>query len=113
MPEPPIDLPSRLSALSGSARRLLDYVAVLPGGARYAAIRHLARATEEDMVEDLRELADAGLLQPVPGRINVYDFPDAAVRDAVLAEIGVERLPKLQRRADAAMGRVSEGPVSS
>jgi len=110
MPEPPIDARERLAALSGSARRLLDYVAVLPGGARYAALRHLARVTEEDMVEDLRELADAGLLRPLPGPLNVYDFSDAAVRDTVLAEIGVERLPKLQRRADAASRRVSEGP---
>lgn len=111
MPEPPIDAAEHLDALSGSARRLLDYVAVLPGGARYAIIRHLARATEEDMVEDLRELIDAGLLAPVAGRLNVYDFSDAAVRDAVLARIGAERLPKLQRRAEAAMRRVSEGPT--
>jgi hypothetical protein len=112
MPEPPLAPQERLAALSGSARRLLDYVAVLPGGARYAALRHLARATEEDMVEDLRELVDAGLLAPVPGRLNVYDFPDAAIRDAVLASIGAERLPKLQRRAQAALRRVSEGPPS-
>ena len=110
MPEPPIDAAERLAALSGSARRLLDYVAVLPGGARYAAIRHLARATEEDMVEDLRELIDAGLLAPVAGRLNVYDFAGAAVRDAVLAQIGADRLPKLQRRAEAALRRVAEGP---
>jgi len=111
MPEPPIGAEGRLAALSGSARRLLDYVAVLPGGARYAAIRHLARATEEDMVEDLRELVDAGLLAPVADRINVYDFTDAAVRDAVLAQIGADRLPKLQRRAEGTMRRVSEGPT--
>lgn len=110
MNEPPSDVRERLAGLSGSARRLLDYVAVLPGGARYALLRHLARVTEEDMVEDLRETVDAGVLRSRAGQPNVYDFADDAVRDIVLDQIGPERLAKLRTRAEAARFRVSEGP---
>ncbi len=102
------DALARLARLSGSARRLLDYVAVLPGGARYAVLRHIARVTEEDMIADLRELVEAGILAPVPGRPNSYDFADEALRELVLAEIGPERLPKLRARAEAARLRVED-----
>jgi hypothetical protein len=94
------------AGLSGSARRLLDYAAVLEGGARYAVLRHIARATEEDLVVDLKEVVDAGLLAARAGEPNVYDFTDAALRERVLAEIGEARLPKLRARAEAAQRRV-------
>ena len=100
---------ARLDALSGSARRLLDYVAVLEGGARYAVLRHIARVTEEDMVEDLREVVEAGVLAPSASDVNVYEFADQAVRDVVLSEAGESRLPKLQARAEAARKRVQGG----
>ncbi len=99
----------RLAPLSGSARRLLDYVAVLPGSASYAVLRHIARVTEEDMVADLREAVEAGILAVLPGRPNAYDFSDEAVRSLVLEQIGQERLPKLRARAEAARRRV-QGP---
>ena len=98
----------RLERLSGSARRLLDYVALLPGGAAYAVLRHIARVTEEDMVVDLREAVDAGILAVLPGRPNAYGFADEAVRALVLEQIGPERLPKLRARAEAARRRVEE-----
>ncbi|MGB2693820.1 MAG: hypothetical protein WBD55_01385 [Dehalococcoidia bacterium] len=96
----------RIAGLSGSARRLLDYVAVLDGGGRYAVLRHIARATEEDMVVDLQEVVGAGVLATVEGEPNVYDFADEAVRALVLAEIGDVRLPKLRARAEGARRRV-------
>jgi len=105
----PQDTRERLARLSGSARRMLDYVAVLEGGARYAVLRHLARATEEDMVVDLREVVEAGILAVVPGQPNTYDFADGALRTLVLAEAGAERLPKLRARAEAARRRVEGG----
>jgi hypothetical protein len=88
---------------------MLDYVAVLEGGARYAVLRHLARATEEDMVVDLREAVDAGVLAVVPGEPNVYDFTSDDLRAFVLAEAGESRLPKLRSRAEAARRRVEGG----
>lgn len=109
MTEPPDDARQRLARLSGSARRLLDYVAVLEGGARYEVLRHLARVSEEDIVEDLREAVDAGVLAATPGRPNSYDFQDDDVRSIVLAEAGAERLPKLRARAEAARRRVEGG----
>ena len=99
----------RLAGLSGSARRLLDYVAVLDGGTRYAVLRHIARVTEEDMIEDLRETVDAGLLATAAGQPNTYDFVDDAVRRIVLEDAGEQRLPKLRARAEGARRRV-EGP---
>ena len=96
----------RLAPLSGSARRLLDYAALLDDDARYAVLRHLARVSEEDMVIDLREVVDAGLLAAVAGRPNAYRFVDEPVRALVLAEIGEQRLPKLRARAEAARRRV-------
>ena len=101
--------PERIANLSGSTRRLLDYVAVLPGGALYAVLRHIARVSEEDMVIDLREAVDAGVLAVLPGRPNAYGFADESLRALVLEQIGPERLPKLRARADAARRRV-EGP---
>jgi hypothetical protein len=100
------DLRTRLEQLSGGARRLLDYVAVLDFAARYAVLRHLARVSEEDMVEDLREAVNAGVLAAVPGQPNTYAFTDEAVRALVVAEIGEQRLPKLRGRAQAARRRV-------
>jgi hypothetical protein len=100
------DISDRLAALSGSARRLLDYVAALDGSARYAVLRHLARVTEEDMVEDLKECVAAGALAPVAGEPNAYTFADDAVRALVLTEAGEERLARLRARALAARQRV-------
>ena len=109
MTEPSEDARQRLTRLSSAARRLVDYVAVLPGGARYAVLRHIARVTEEYMIQNLREAVDAGVLVSLSGQPNCYDVADDAVRAAVLAEMGPERLPKLRARAEAARRRV-EGP---
>lgn len=108
MTDEPEDARQRLARLSRSARRLLDYVAVLEGGARYALLRHLARVPEPDIIEDLREAVDAGILAALPGQPETYDFADGAVRALVLAEAGADRLPKLRARAEAARQR-SEG----
>jgi hypothetical protein len=102
------DAHDRLAQLSSSAWRLLEYVAVLPGGATYAVLRHLVRLTEPDMIADLREAVDAGILAVLPGRPNAYDCTDEATRSLVLEQIGEERLPKLRSRADAARRRVEE-----
>jgi hypothetical protein len=100
---------SPLARLSGATRRLLDYVALMPDGASYAVLRHLARISEEDMVIELREAVDAGVLAALPGRPNAYDFVHPSVRELVLARIGSERLAKLRARVEAARRRV-QGP---
>jgi hypothetical protein len=107
MPDPEFD--PRFDGLSGAARRLLDYVAVLEGGARYETLRHIARVSEEDMVEDIREIVNAGLIAPRPGQPNLYDFVDPLVKEHVLSEIGEARLPKLRLRAEGARERVEGG----
>ncbi len=109
MTEEPEATRQRLARLSGSARRLLDYVAVLEGGARYAVLRHTVRLTEADMIDDLREAVDAGILAVAPGQPNTYDFVDETLRELVLAEAGAQRLPKLRARAQAARARVEGG----
>ena len=106
MTDPGNDFRERLARLSGSARRLLDYVVVLEGGARYEVLRHLARVSEEDIIEDLREAVSADILVAMPGRPNSYDFSDDALRALVLAEAGADRLLKLRARAQAARQRV-------
>lgn len=98
----------RLGRLSSGARRLLDYVAVLEP-ARYAELRHFARATEEDLIEDLKEAVDLRLLVRVPGEPNSYVFAGEDVRALVLEQIGEARLPKLRARAEGARRRVHEG----
>ncbi len=100
-------LAERLAALSGSARRLLDYLAILDGPGRYAVLRHLARATEEDMVVDLQEIVAAGFVAATEGDPNAYDFTDEELRPYLLASIGDVRLPKLRARAQMAQRRVS------
>jgi hypothetical protein len=102
------DLNERLAQLSSGTKRLLDYVAVLPGGARYAVLRHIARISEEDMVVDLREAVDAGLLSVLSDRPNAYDLTSDALRSLILDQIGPERLPKLRARAEAARRRVED-----
>ena len=96
----------KLANLSGSARRLVDYVALLESDARYAVLRHMARATEEDMVVDLREAVEAGVIAVVQGEPNTYAFTDESALEIVMAEMGEARLPKLRARANAARGRV-------
>ena len=97
----------KLAGLSGSARRLLDYVALLESDARYAVLRHMARASEEDMVEDLREVVEAGVVAVLDGQPNVYRFTDEAAHQIVNDEIGVARLPKLLKKANIARRRVT------
>ena len=106
MPNEADDARERLSRLSGATRRMMEYVALLEGGARYAILRHLARVSEEDMVEDVKEAVDAGVIAAVPGQPNNYAFTSDTIRDIVLAEIGETRLPKLRARAQAARRRV-------
>ena len=96
----------RLSRLSGSARRLLDYAVVLEGGARYEVLRHIARVSEEDMIENLREVVEAGILAAQEGRPNYYDFTNDEWREVVLADAGEQRLPKLRAKAEGARRRV-------
>jgi len=95
----------RLGTLSGSARRLLDYVALLEDDARYAVLRHMARSPEPDMIADLREATDAGIIAVAEGDPNTYRFTHESIRELIMQEIGEQRLPKLQARADAARGR--------
>lgn len=95
----------RLSGLSSSTRRMLDYVVVLEDGARYEVLRRMIRLTEQDMIDDLREAVDAGILRVLPGEPNTYAFVDDAIRDVVLAEAGEQRLPKLRAKAERAQGR--------
>ena len=97
----------KLTGLSSSARRMLDYVALLESDARYAVIRHMARATEEDMVVDLREVVDADVIAVVSGQPNLYEFIDQAALEIVMADIGEARLPKLRAKANAALRRVT------
>jgi hypothetical protein len=99
----------RLYEMSPGARRLLDYVAVLPDGARYAVLRHIARISEEDMVIELKEAVDAGAVATIPGQPDVYDFVDGSLRVRLLDQMGPVRRPRLQARAEAARRRV-EGP---
>lgn len=102
MADEPNQIAELLAGLSPSARRLLDYVAVLEGDARYAMLRHFARAPEPDMIQDLRETVEAGIIATVPGEPDAYVFQDEAVRAAVLADAGEARLTKLRARAKAA-----------
>ncbi len=105
----------KLAGLSGSARRLLDYVALLEeaalpeGGARYAVLRRMARSPEPDMIADLRECTDAAIIAVVEGEPDTYRFVHEALRELIMQEIGEQRLPKLQARANRARGR---GPAN-
>ncbi len=105
----------KLAGLSGSARRLLDYVALLEGislqegGARYAVLRRMARSPEPDMIADLRECTNAGIIAVVEGEPDTYTFTHESIRALIMQEIGEQRLPKLQARANAARGR---GPTN-
>ncbi len=101
-------LAERLAAISATARRLLDYLAILDRPGRYAVLRHLARVTEADMVADLQEIVAAGLVAATEDDPNAYDFTDTSVRTHVLAEIGEARLPKLRARAQVALKSVSD-----
>jgi hypothetical protein len=97
-----------LADLSGGTRRMLDYMAVLDGSARYAVLRHIARVSEEDMVEDIKEAVDAGLIAPSDDDSNIYRFVDETARAIIIDTIGELRLPKLRARAQAAQKRVDD-----
>ena len=99
----------KLAGLSGSARRLLDYVAWLESDARYAVLRRMARSPEPDMIADLHEVTDSGIIAVVEGEPDRYAFTHEAIRDLIMREIGEQRLPKLQARANRARGR---GPAN-
>jgi hypothetical protein len=98
----------RLANLSGGTRRMLDYLAVLHGTARYAVLRHIARVSEEDMVEDIKEAVESGLVTPRQNDANVYEFVESRTQEIIMDSVGPMRLPKLRARAEAAQKRVDE-----
>ena len=97
----------RLAALSGSARRLLDYLAILDGPGRYAMLRHLAHAPEADMVVDLPETVAAGVVAAPEDDPTPPAFTPPSTPTPLLAGPRGPRLPKLRARAQVAQRPVS------
>jgi len=102
------DVAKLLSSLSGAARRIVEVLAAADGPLSYEVLRHILRATEEDMIEALAEGVRSGLVRSVQGPPPTYELaPDLARR--VQDAIGGERVERLRRQVAGARKRV-HGP---
>jgi DNA-binding CsgD family transcriptional regulator/DNA-binding transcriptional ArsR family regulator len=109
--EPPGSVKSltlaRLGHLTPAAREVANLVAVLGARARFNVLRHTSEMDEDTLLEALRELRKAGLLDEEEGEGGevVHRFRHPLVREVVHGEIGRSRGRILHARAAQALER--------
>lgn len=95
----------QLLSLSGTARRLADFVAAARQPIRYEVLRHLVRSPEDIMIGALGETVDARLVKRGPDPHTYVPYDDAT-GEAIRSGMDEERLARLRAQIDAATQRV-------
>jgi DNA-binding NarL/FixJ family response regulator len=99
----------RLSNLSPETNQLLGYAAVFTGGFDFRVLQALTELPEETLLDGLDEVLAAGLIRPIDGKSETYDFVHAIVRHAISDGWGPSRRVRLHRRLAEALERVHAG----
>jgi hypothetical protein len=95
----------QLLHVSGSARRLADFVAAAQQPLRYEVLRHLLRFPEDIMIATLNEAVAARFVARGPDP-HTYVPDDEAKAEAIRRGMDNERLTQLRAQIQAATRRV-------
>lgn len=96
----------RLARLSEPAQGLLGVASVFTAGAEVQTLHALSGLPEPALLDAIDEALAAGLLRPVPGRDERYDFTHAIIRQALYEERSPSRRVRLHRQVAEAMERL-------
>jgi len=99
----------RISRLSEPTQTLLGLASVFTAGAQVQVLHALGDLPEPDLLDSLDEALSAGLIVPVPGRDERYDFTHAIIRHALYESRSRARRARLHRQVAEALQRV-HGP---
>ena len=99
----------RLARLSDAANRMLGHAAIFTGGFDFRVLQALTDMPEGQLLDALDEALASGLIRPVDGRRETYDFVHAIVRHTLDAEWSPSRRVRLHRQAAEALARVHAG----
>lgn len=106
-PETALDIPEsvrdvisrRLAHLSDDCRRVLVLASVLGREFTPAALAHLARVSQDDLLETLDEAMSAGVVTAVPGAREQVRFAHVLMRDTLYEGLTTARRVRLHRLA--------------
>ncbi len=93
----------RIQRLSRPAQALLSRAAVFDNGFDLPVLERMIDGPEDELLDALDETLAAGFLQPVPGRLERYDFVHAIVRECITAAWNPSRRVRLHRQAAEAI----------
>lgn len=96
----------RLSRLSDNAQTVLGLASVFSAGAQVEVLHALSDLPEPDLLDALDEALAAGLIRPVLGRDERYDFSHAIIRHALYEGRSRSRRARLHRQVAEALERV-------
>ena len=96
----------RLSRLSDNAQTILGLASVFFSGAQVEVLHALSELPEPDLLDALDEALAAGLVRPVSGRDERYDFTHAIIRHALYESRSRARRARLHRQVAEALERV-------
>ena len=99
----------RLARLSETASRVLGLAAIFTSGFDFPVLQALTELEERVLLDALDEALASGLVRPVDGRRETYDFVHAIVRQTLESEWSPSRRVRLHRRLAEALERVHAG----
>ena len=88
---------------------MLSYAAIFAGGFDFRVLQAMTELDDERLLDALDEGLASGLIRPIEGRGERYDFGHAIVRQVLAADWSPSRLIRLHRRLAEALERVYAG----
>ena len=102
---------ARLGRLPGEARAVVDAAAVVGRPVSMALLELITDLPTSELLPALDICAAERLLVAAPGEVDIYGFPHALVRDAVLAALDEVGRLDLHRRVGEALEILHEGDL--
>ena len=99
----------RLANLSAEANQILSHAAIFTGGFDFRTLSALTSLPDDPLLDGLDEALAAGLIRPVDGKLETYDFVHAIVRHTISDSWSPSRRVRLHRRLAEALAQVHAG----
>ena len=99
----------RLANLSSAANQILSHAAIFTGGFDFRTLSALTGLPDDPLLDGLDEALAAGLIRPVDGKLETYDFVHAIVRHTISDSWSPSRRVRLHRRLAEALAQVHAG----